>query len=109
MKIAGVIKYKEKYYGVETPTIINFDKPSEVQAFSGIKRLRDAIQDNILEKGIFITPPIKRTEKIKTILEDVEGKVFLIEFNEPDAEQFIRNSLSKPENISKEASKFLFN
>lgn len=109
VKIAGVIKYKEKYYGVETPTIINFDKPSEVQAFSGIKRLRDAIQDNILEKGIFITPPIKRTEKIKTILEDVEGKVFLIEFNEPDAEQFIRNSLSKPENISKEASKFLFN
>lgn len=109
VKIAGVIKYKEKYYGVETPTIINFDKPSEVQAFSGIKRLRDAIQDKILEKGIFITPPIKRTEKIKTILEDVEGKVFLIEFNEPDAEQFIRNSLSKPENISKEASKFLFN
>ncbi len=105
--IAGVIKFKEKYYGVETPTIINFDKPSEMQAFYGFKRLKDAIQDKILEKAVFITPPIERTEKIKTLLEDLKGKVYLIETSEPQAESLIKNAMNSPLSITKEVSKFL--
>ena len=106
--IAGVIKFKEKYYGIETPTIINFDKPSEMQVFYGLKRIKEAIQDKIIEKAVFISPPFERTEKIKTILEDLKTKLFLIEFSEPQAESLIRNAMSSPLSITKEAAKFLF-
>ncbi len=106
--IPGVIKYNEKYFGVETPTIINFDKPSEMQTFYGLKRLKEAIQDKILEKAVLITPSIERTEKMKTLLEELKGKLFLIETTEALAEALIKNAITAPLSITKEASKFLF-
>ena len=85
--------------GFEIPNVKNWNKSGGIAAYYALKRLENAINSGLMNKGIIVVPKGTSGEKYKRLLEKEKGKVIPIEIDQKEAEEII----SKEGKISKRA------
>ncbi len=82
--------------GLEIPTIKTFDKSGGVAAYYAINRLREALSVGAINHACLIVPRDTGGKKYTMIREDLSEKLTLVELNQEEAEDLIRNAKTAP-------------
>ncbi|MFO8019827.1 MAG: hypothetical protein R6U96_14480 [Promethearchaeia archaeon] len=93
--IAALIEYQGKKFGLEIPSVKTFDRSAGVAGYYAVKRLRDAINDKILDEAILIVPKETGGAKYTMMLEN-NPEIHKIEIVDSQAEELIGSALEYP-------------
>ncbi|MGV9171164.1 MAG: hypothetical protein ACOC35_01170, partial [Promethearchaeia archaeon] len=93
--IAALIEYEGKKFGLEIPSVKSFDRSAGVAGYYAVKRLRDAINDNVLDEAILIVPKETGGAKYTMMLEN-NPEIHKIEIIDSQGEELIASALEYP-------------
>ncbi|MHA1617907.1 MAG: hypothetical protein ACTSVZ_01410 [Promethearchaeota archaeon] len=94
--LAGMIEFGGVKFGLEIPSVKNFNKSGGVAAFYATKRVANAISVGSVEKAILIVPKRTGGAKYKSILAQNTDKIFVFEFDEDSAKFLISQAIKHP-------------
>ena len=94
--------------GIDIPTIKSFDKSAGVAAYYSIIRLKQAINTAIIDHACLITPKDTGGKKFLNICEELGEKLTIIELNEEEAKDLIRNAKTTPSRKGREFARLIF-
>ena len=94
--------------GIDIPTIKSFDKSGGVAAYYAINRLKQAVSEGIIDHACLIVPRETAGKKYSMIREDLGSKLTLIELNQEEAKDLIRNAKITPSIKGREVARLVF-
>ncbi len=105
--IAVLIETGGVKWGLEIPSIKNFERSAGVAGYYAAKRIKDAITDNVIDKGILLVPEGTGGTKYEMIL-DNNPEIHKLEINNETGEAFIASALKYPTKEAWELAKIIF-
>ena len=94
--------------GIDIPTIKSFDKSAGVAAYYSIIRLKQAVDAAVIDHACLITPKETGGKKFLNVCEDLGEKLTIIELNEEEAKELIRNAKVNPSRKGREFARLIF-
>lgn len=94
--------------GIEIPTIKTFNKSGGVAAYYAIMRLKQALDSDIIDHACLIVPRETGGKKYSLICEDLGSKLTLLEMNDSEAKELIRNAKTDPSLKGREFARLVF-
>jgi hypothetical protein len=94
--IGGIIRKGDMIIGVEVPSVKGFDKPGGVAAYYAIRRLRDALKNDQITSAVLITPNNTKGNKYMQIHQSISDDLIVIELNQEEAEDLIKQCQENP-------------
>jgi len=94
--------------GIDIPTIKSFDKSAGVAAYYSIIRLKQAVEAAVIDHACLITPKETGGKKFLNVCEELGTKLTVIELNEDDAKELIRNAKANPSRKGREFARLIF-
>lgn len=94
--------------GIDIPTIKSFDKSAGVSAYYSIIRLKQAIDAVIIDHACLITPNETGGKKFLNVCQELGEKLTIIELNEEEAKDLIRNAKVNPSKKGREFARLFF-
>jgi hypothetical protein len=94
--IGGIIRKGNMIIGVEVPSVKGFDKPGGVAAYYAIRRLRDALKNDQITSAVLITPNDTKGNKYMQIRQSISDDLIVIELNQEEAEDLIKQCQENP-------------
>ncbi len=105
--LAALIETEGKKWGLEIPSIKTFDRSAGVAGYYAAKRLKDAINEKVIEYGILIVPEGTGGAKYEMILHD-NPNIHRIELTNEVGEDLIKNALKHPTKKGWDIAKVIF-
>ncbi|KKN05818.1 hypothetical protein LCGC14_1083580 [marine sediment metagenome] len=105
--LAALIETEGKKWGIEIPSIKTFDRSAGVAGYYAAKRLKDAINEKVIEYGILIVPEGTGGAKYEMILHD-NPNIHRIELTNEVGEDLIKNALKHPTKKGWDIAKVIF-
>jgi len=105
--LAALIETEGKKWGLEIPSIKTFDRSAGVAGYYAAKRLKDAINEKVIEYGILIVPEGTGGAKYEMILND-NPNIHRIELTNDVGEDLIKNALKHPTKKGWDIAKVIF-
>ncbi|GAB4316504.1 MAG: hypothetical protein Kow0069_18750 [Promethearchaeota archaeon] len=94
--LAGLVEHAGKRVGLDVPAVKGFDRSGGVAATYAAERLANAITQGILTEAVLIVPEGTGGKKYITILQQNEGKIHVVTFNEETALELVRTATKVP-------------
>lgn len=94
--------------GIDIPTIKSFDKSAGVAAYYSIIRLKQAVEATIIDHACLIIPKETGGKKFLNVCEELGPKLTVIELNEEEAKELIRNAKVNPSRKGREFARLIF-
>ncbi|MHA1794651.1 MAG: hypothetical protein ACTSUK_00940 [Promethearchaeota archaeon] len=107
-KLAGIIEFEGKKFGLEIPSVRGFSKSGGVAAFYAAKRVSQALENGLAEKAILIVPEKTGGAKYKSLLNQFKDKIFVFEFNDDSAKFLIQQAMKQPSKDALNMSEVIF-
>lgn len=85
----GLLKKDVRKIGLEIPTLSSFDKPCGTAAYYAATRLLDAISSRVITEGILITTRNTKGNRLDSVVEIANNKIFVQEFNQRSANSIV--------------------
>lgn len=95
-------------FGIDIPTIKTFDKSGGVAAYYAIVRLKQALSSAAIDHACLIVPRETTGKKYSMIQEELGARITVIELNEIEVKELIRNAKIAPTSKGREFSRLLF-
>ncbi len=105
---ALVLSPDQEKIGIEIPSIKSFDKSGGVAAYYAINRLKEALAGGIIDHACLIVPRGTSGKKYSLIREELGPKLTIIELNQEEAENLIRNAKTTPSLKGRECAQLIF-
>ncbi|MFO7794806.1 MAG: hypothetical protein R6W84_01540 [Promethearchaeia archaeon] len=105
--IAALVDVEGKKWGMEIPSIKTFDRSAGVAGYYAVKRLRDAINEGVLDAAIVIVPEGTGGAKYEMML-DNNPEINRVEINNQIGEELIESALKYPSEKAWEMAKIVF-
>ncbi len=94
--------------GFDIPTIKTFDKSGGVAAFYAIERLKNALNEGIIDHSCLIVPRDTAGKKYALTCEEIGSKLTIVELNDAEAKELIRGAKSNPSIKGREFARIVF-
>jgi hypothetical protein len=105
--LAALIEAEGKKWGLEIPSIKTFDRSAGVAGYYAAKRLKDAINEKVIDCGLLIVPEGTGGAKYEMILKD-NPNLYRVELNNDIGEKLIANALKYPTEKGWDICKIIF-
>ena len=105
--LAALIEYQGNKWGLEIPSIKTFDRSAGVAGYYAAKRLKDALDEKAIDKGILIVPTGSGGAKFEMILEN-NADIHKVELDNKTGEDLIANALTYPSEKGWEIARIIF-
>ncbi|MBY8985340.1 MAG: hypothetical protein KGD65_09750 [Candidatus Lokiarchaeota archaeon] len=105
--LAALIEAEGKKWGLEIPSIKTFDRSAGVAGYYAAKRLKDAIDQKVIEEALLIVPTGSSGAKFESILQN-NANIHKIELDNEVGEDLIKNALKYPTEKGWEIAKIIF-
>ncbi len=105
--LAALIETGGKKWGLEIPSCKNFDRSAGVAGYYAAKRLKDAIDQKVIDSAILIVPTGSGGAKFDMILQN-NSEIHKVELNNVLGENLIANALKSPTKEGWNIAKIIF-
>ncbi|MFX1572457.1 MAG: hypothetical protein ACFFB0_06885 [Promethearchaeota archaeon] len=105
--LAALIEAEGKKWGLEIPSIKTFDRSAGVAGYYAAKRLKDALDQQAIDKALLIVPEGSKGAKFESILKN-NPNIHKIELNNDTGEKLIENALKHPTKEGWEITRVIF-
>ncbi|MFW9970559.1 MAG: hypothetical protein ACFFDF_10185 [Candidatus Odinarchaeota archaeon] len=93
--LAALIEAEGKKWGLEIPSIKTFDRSAGVAGYYAAKRLKDALDERVIDKALLIVPMGSSGAKFESILQN-NPNIHKVELDNEVGEKLIANALKYP-------------
>ena len=105
--LAALIEAEGKKWGLEIPSIKTFDRSAGVAGYYAAKRLKDAIDQQAIDKALLIVPVGSSGAKFESILKN-NPEIHKVELSNETGEKLIENALKHPTKEGWEITRIIF-
>ncbi|MFX1379101.1 MAG: hypothetical protein ACFFA4_08385 [Promethearchaeota archaeon] len=105
--LAAMIEAEGKKWGLEIPSIKTFDRSAGVAGYYAAKRLKDAIDERVIDKALLVVPTGSSGAKFESILQN-NPEIHKVELDNDIGEKLIANALKYPTEKGWEICKIIF-
>ena len=105
--LAASIEFDGKKWGLEIPSIKTFDRSAGVAGYYAAKRLKDAIDEKVIDSAILIVPAGSSGAKFEMILQN-NTDIHKVELTNETGESLIANALTYPSKEGWEIARIIF-
>ncbi len=105
--LAALIEAEGKKWGLEIPSIKTFDRSAGVAGYYAAKRLKDAIDQQAIDKALLIVPVGSSGVKFESILKN-NPDIHKVELNNETGEKLIENALKHPTKEGWDITRIIF-
>jgi len=105
--LAALIEAEGKKWGLEIPSIKTFDRSAGVAGYYAAKRLKDAIDEKVIDKALLIVPTGSSGAKFENILQN-NPEIHKVELDNDIGEKLIANALKYPTEKGWDICKIIF-
>lgn len=105
--LAALIEAEGKKWGLEIPSIKTFDRSAGVAGYYAAKRLKDAIDQQAIDKALLIVPVGSSGVKFESILKN-NPDIHKVELNNETGEKLIEYALKHPTKEGWDITRIIF-
>ncbi len=105
--LEALVEFEKIRWGMVIPSCKTFDRSAGVAGYYAAKRLKDAMMEKAIDKGILIVPEGSGGTKFELILNE-NPEIHKVELNNETGESLIASALENPSKEGWEIAKIIF-